>query len=101
MTFVSRTDEELSIVCRTDKTEQADLIPTQDVPQSQGWAAIKVLGPIDFSVVGLLAAMSEALANADISLFALSTFDTDYVLVPAGSADHALTALQQAGFEPA
>jgi hypothetical protein len=71
---VTRTDEELSVV-----------LPEESVPTNwkaeKGWRCFKVLGPLDFSLTGILASLSTPLAEAGISIFALSTYDTDYLLV--------------------
>jgi hypothetical protein len=98
MTFIARTDEELSIVCPQDLADRVGLTTGEKDQISEGWSAIKVQGPVEFSVVGLLASLSSALAAADISIFALSTFDTDYVLVPEARVGRALSVLDQAGF---
>lgn len=73
---IVRTDEELSVVCEAGKT------PKQ-APQKmqEGWKAFKVQGPLDFSLTGILSAIAAELAENKISIFAISTFDTDYVLV--------------------
>lgn len=91
-TFCSctRTSEELSIVVA--KT----LVPVS--VQAEGtWRALKVAGPIPLSAVGILASIAESLGRAGISLFAISTFDTDYVLVAAERLEDARSALSQAG----
>jgi uncharacterized protein len=91
-TFVSitRTDEELSIVC------EESLVPS-DVPQEAGWRRFKVEGPLDFSLVGILAAIAQPLATAAVSIFAISTHNTDYVLVKDAQIETALQALRNAG----
>ena len=71
---VTRTADELSIVCPTDKVP-GDLAAERD------WRTFKVEGPLDFALVGILAELSGALAEAGVSLFAISTYDTDYLLV--------------------
>lgn len=73
---IVRTDEEVSVVC--ESTKMPPLAPEQNVG---GWKAFKVQGPLDFSLTGILAAISSALAEKKISIFAISTFDTDYILV--------------------
>lgn len=75
---LTRTADELSIVC-DDDTVPAD--PNEDVRVERDFGAFRVAGTIDFSVVGLLATLTRALADAGVSVFALSTFDTDYLLV--------------------
>jgi hypothetical protein len=68
---------------------------------SAGWRVIQVEGPLDFAIVGLMADMTAALAAAGISVFALSTFDTDHVLVRAERLDEAMERLHAAGFPAA
>ncbi|MEO0343430.1 MAG: ACT domain-containing protein [Pseudomonadota bacterium] len=79
---VTQTDEELSIVATREKLNGIDTV-------EDGWTVFKVLGPLDFSLVGILADLSDTLAKAEISLFALSTYDTDYILVKGEDADKA------------
>jgi hypothetical protein len=86
----TRTREELSIVC-----EEA-AVP-EGVKAERGWAALKLHGPIPFGTTGVLSSLTAPLAEAGISLFALSTFDTDYVLVRAGDLDAGVKALREAG----
>lgn len=88
---VTRTVEELSIVCHEA------LAPAGSQVEG-GWRALKVAGPLDFALTGILAGLSGALAGAGISLFAISTYDTDYVLVRATDLDGAIAALKAAGF---
>ena len=64
-----------------------------------GWRMLQVAGPLDFSLVGILSAIAAPLAQAGISIFACSTYDTDYILVKTASLAHAVTVLQTAGFE--
>ncbi len=71
---ITRTDDELSIVCEAD-------IPLKSEKSERGWACIKVLGPLDFGLTGILAGIASVLAEAEISIFAISTYDTDYILV--------------------
>lgn len=71
---ISRTAEELSIVC------PEDLAPA-DAKVTGGWRAFKVQGPLDFSLTGVIATLTRPLAEARISVFTVATFDTDYLLV--------------------
>ena len=71
---VTRTTEELSLVC------DAASVPEHVTAQGP-WQSIKVLGPLDFSLTGILSQLARSLAEAKISIFAISTYDTDYVLV--------------------
>ena len=91
--FTGATDGEKSLVCPTV------LVPANTIARSDGWRAFRVAGTLDFSLVGILAALSKTLADAGIGLFAISTFDTDYLLVKAGDFDRALTALASAGYD--
>ena len=87
---ITRTDEELSIVCRED-------IPLGSPRCEVGWSCIKVIGPLDFSLTGILAHLAGLLAENGISLFALSTFDTDYLLVKTDQLTAAVDALKAGG----
>ena len=87
---VSRSDEELSIVCEAHIDIHA--------PRSEtDWRVIKIVGPLDFSLTGILAGVAERLAREEISIFALSTFDTDYILVREEKLVEARRALEEAG----
>jgi enamine deaminase RidA (YjgF/YER057c/UK114 family) len=85
---VTRTPDELSIVC----PEEA--VPPDDVVTEDGWRALKVPGPIPFETTGVLASIANPLAAAGISIFAISTYDTDYVLVKAVDLEDALRVLR-------
>ncbi len=87
---VTRTPEELSVVCR-------EAAVPEGVPSETGWACLKVAGPLDFSLTGVMAALAGPLADAAISLFAVSTYDTDYLLVKAATLDDAVAALTRSG----
>ncbi len=86
-----RTPDELSVVC------QERLVPPE-IKAERGWRLLQVQGPLDFSLVGVLAAIVTPLAEAGISIFALSTYETDYVLVKESLLERAIQALTQAGF---
>ncbi|MEL7061493.1 MAG: ACT domain-containing protein, partial [Acidobacteriota bacterium] len=87
---ISRTPEELSVVCIDE-----------DAPESvrcqRGWRAIRVVGTLDLSLIGVLAALAGPLADARIGVFSISTFDTDYLLVRAARLDDAIAVLENAG----
>lgn len=87
---ITRTDDEMSIV-----VPEALASPTWRL--ETGFRALKVRGPLDFGLTGVLARLSVALAGAEVSLFALSTFDTDYLLVRDSDLVRAVAALQAAG----
>ena len=93
--FTGATDGEKSLVCPTAR------VPANTVARSDGWRAFRVVGTLDFSLVGILAALSKTLADAGIGIFAISTFDTDYILTKAEDFDRALAALRAAGHDVA
>lgn len=86
----TRTADELSIVC------EQPLVPP-GTRHERGWRLFKVHGPFDFSQVGVLASLVGPLAEAGISLFTVSTFDTDYLLVASDNVEAAIAALVKAG----
>ena len=87
---LARTGDEVSVVCRTGLVYGA-------MREEGGWRVLKIQGPIDFGAVGVLAVASGLLAAAGLSIFALSTFDTDYILVKEASIDTAVEALERGG----
>ena len=87
---VTRTPEELSFVC------QESIIP-EGVRAEKGWRVLRVVGTFEFSMVGILASLATPLAEAGIGLFALSTFDTDYLLVKEENLGSAVEALRAYG----
>lgn len=87
---VTRTEEELSVVCD-------DRVVPDGVRAERGWRCLKVEGPIPFEVTGVAAALVGPLAAAEISVFPLATFDTDYLLVRSESLDRAVETLRGAG----
>lgn len=87
---ISRTSEELSIVCLEN------VVPA-GIKQDSGWRIFKVDGPLDFSLTGILASVADPLAKAGISIFAISTYNTDYVLVKDQKVDAAVKALKAVG----
>ena len=90
--WVATTDEELSIVCESS-------IEIVGAIRNAGWSCIKVVGPLDFSITGILAGITAVLAEALISIFALSTYDTDYILVKSNHLRRAINALVSAGYK--
>ena len=89
---ITRTTSELSIVCETGRVPH-------DIQMEQGWKIFKVEGILDFSLTGILASIANPLAQAKISIFAISTFDTDYILVKEENLDQAVEVLSISGFE--
>ncbi len=88
---IVKTEEELSIVCRNSLTLNSERC-------DQGWSCIKVSGPLELNTSGILAKLSKVLAEERISIFAISTYDTDYILVKADKATEAVAALKDAGY---
>ncbi len=97
MCFISRTDEELSVLC-PDAAATTLQLAAAATEHSPGWSGLAVIGPLDFSIVGLLADLSRVLAEARISLFAVSTYDTDYLFVQTPQLPAARAALAAAGY---
>lgn len=90
--FIGKTDEELSLVC-----------PTKDVPQKtserdDGWKGFRIQGVLDFSLIGILSKLTGILAENGIGVFAVSTFNTDYVFVKQENFARALDALKSSGY---
>jgi hypothetical protein len=88
---ITKTAEEISVVCSSSVHLDSERPET-------GWSCIKILGSLDFSLTGILADISSVLAKAEISIFAISTFDTDYILVKSEKLQAAKKALQQAEY---
>ena len=90
--FLSKTDEELSLVCESSST------PPDVKERSDGWRAFRIEGVLDFSLIGILAKISTLLADAGIGLFAISTYNTDYILTKAEHFNQALRVLEANGY---
>jgi hypothetical protein len=87
---VARTARELSVVCIEERAPQG--------AKTEGpWTALEIVGPLDLSLVGVLADLTTTLADAGVSIFAISTYDTDYVLVRDADAAPAIAALSASG----
>ena len=89
---VTRTPDEISVVCPSDVAPAAE-------QAHEGWRLLTVRGPLEFTLTGIMASMASALAAAGVSLFALSTYNTDHVLVKAADLGRAVDALTEAGHE--
>ncbi len=90
--FVGRTDEEISLVCITKDT------PEETVERDDGWRGFRIQGILDFSLIGILSKLSAILAENKIGIFAVSTFNTDYILVKEEEFERALCVLADAGY---
>ena len=95
LVFVGKTNEEISLVCETRN------VPAGAIEREDGWRCFRIRGVLDFSLVGILAKITGTLANEGIGIFAVSTFNTDYILVKEGDFDRALEALVAAGYSVA
>lgn len=91
-TFAGKTDEENSLVCQTS------VVPSNAIEEDDGWKAFRIKGILDFSLVGILSAISGILAENKIGIFAISTFNTDYILTKAENFQRATEILTCAGY---
>lgn len=91
--FIGRTDEENSLVCPTAS------VPLNTTARDDGWRAFRIEGVLDFSLVGILAKISSILADHEIGIFAVSTYNTDYVLTKKENFARAAALLADAGYE--
>ena len=90
--FIGKTDEEKSLVCITDE------VPANVIQRDDGWKAFRIQGVLDFSLIGILAKIAAALADNGISIFAVSTYNTDYVLMKRENYQKALDVLKALGY---
>lgn len=90
--FTGTTDEEHSLVCPTDS------VPANTTEREDGWRAFRIQGVLDFSLIGILADISRILAENKIGIFAISTFNTDYILTKEENYQKALDVLSRAGY---
>ena len=90
--FIGKTDEEISLVCRTEDT------PENTTNRDDGWKGFRIQGVLDFSLIGILSKLSGILAEHKIGIFAVSTYNTDYILVKEENFEKALTVLETAGY---
>ncbi len=87
--FIGKTDEELSLVCSTEK------VPKEILEREDNWKCFKIEGILDFSLIGILSEISTLLAENKIGIFAVSTFNTDYILVKNENYEKALNVLEK------
>ena len=90
--FVGKTDEEISLVCKTEDT------PVNATDRDDGWRGFRIEGTLDFSLIGILSRLSSILAENEIGIFAISTYNTDYILVKDVNYDRAMRVLAEAGY---
>ena len=89
--FPQKTDEENSLVCPTTA------VPANTTKRDDGWKAFRIEGVLDFSLIGILAKIASILANNNISIFAISTYNTDYILIKQEQFNTALQILTNEG----
>lgn len=89
---VTFTDEEVSVVCDEGSAPEGAEV-------SRGWRCLRIDGPLDLGIVGVLAVLAGALAGAGVAVFVLSTFDTDHILVRGAQLEEAIDCLRAAGHE--
>ena len=90
--FIGKTDEELSLVCRTEDT------PDCTTERDDGWKCFRPQGVLDFSLIGIISKISGILADNKIGIFAVSTYNTDYILVKSENFGRAIDALRKEGY---
>lgn len=90
--FTGSTDEERSLVCPTE------LVPGNTIERNDGWRVFRIEGVLDFSLIGILSKISTCLADNGIGIFAISTFNTDYVLTKENDFSKAIEVLELAGY---
>ena len=91
--FIGKTDEEYSLVCMTEN------VPDNVIERDDNWKAFRIQGVLDFSLIGILSQISTLLAENGIGIFAISTYNTDYILTKKDNHDEALKVLSDAGYE--
>ena len=91
--FISKTDEETSLVCLTEH------VPENTLEREDGWRAFRIQGLLDFSLIGILSRISSILAENKIGIFAVSTYNTDYIFTKEHDFDHAIRLLNEKGYK--
>ena len=91
--FIGKTDEEKSLVCLTEQ------VPGNVTEREDGWKAFRIQGILDFSLIGILSKISTLLAENNIGIFVVSTYNTDYILVKKERFDEALMLLSDGGYQ--
>jgi len=90
--FIAKTPDEISVVCKSGD------VPSNAIAIEDGWKALRISGILDFGLIGILAKISNLLADARISIFAISTYNTDYILLKAENFDNGLQVLINNGY---
>ena len=92
-TFTGSTDKEKSLVCPTGR------VPENTLCREDGWRAFRIVGVLDFSLIGILSRITGILAENEIGVFAVSTYNTDYIFVKSENFDRAMTELRSKGYD--
>jgi len=90
--FAARTDEEFSLVCKTSDC------PVETLERDDGWRGFRIEGVLDFSLIGILSKISTILAENKVGIFAVSTYNTDYILVKEENFERAMNVLKESGY---
>ena len=90
--FIGKTDEEVSLVCKTEDT------PMNTIEREDGWRGFRIQGVLDFSLIGILSKRAGILAEPKMGIFAVSTYNTDYILVKEENFERALNVLAAEGY---
>ena len=90
--FVGKTDEEISLVCKTED------VPANTTERDDGWKGFRIEGVLDFSLIGILSKLSAVLAENKIGIFAVATYNTDYIFVKSENFEKAKFALTKARY---
>ena len=93
--FTAKTDEEISLVCKTTD------VPENTLVRDDGWKGFRIEGVLDFSLIGILSKISAILAENKVGIFAVSTYNTDYIFVKEENFDKAINALKDNGYDVA
>ena len=93
--FTAKTDEEISLVCKTTD------VPENTLVRDDGWKGFRIEGVLDFSLIGILSKISAILAENKVGIFAVSTYNTDYIFVKDENFDKAINALKDNGYDVA
>ena len=91
--FIGKTDEEKSLVCITSE------VPSNAIQCDDGWKALRIQGVLEFSLIGILSRIATILADHNIPIFAVSTYNTDYLLTRKENYEKAITTLKNAGYK--
>ncbi len=90
--FLTKTEDEISLVCKTTD------VPSETLKREDNWKAFRIIGELDFQLIGILSPITKILADNSIGLFVVSTFNTDYILVKKDKFDKAIELLSNAGY---